>query len=137
MSLEEIGIVSCVLLTNVVDRGAPLKFAKAPLTKFKPLTVRVKAGPPTTTLDGLRDEIVGGGRKTLKGMSVELPPPGDGFKTVTAKVPTLATSPAKIEAVSCVGLTNVVGFADPPNNTAELVTKFVPFTVSVKLPLPT
>jgi len=137
MVLAETEIVSWALLTNVAGEGAQLKFTKATSTQFMPFTVSVKDGPPTTTLDGLRDEIVGGGRKTLNGIPVELPPPGAGFKTVTSKVPALATSPAKIEAVSWVGLTNVVGLADPPNDTVELVIKFVPLMVSVKPPLPT
>ena len=55
-----------MLLTNAAVRGRPFTFTMAPMTKFAPCTASVKAGPPATTLDGFRDEIVGGGRKTLK-----------------------------------------------------------------------
>ena len=75
MSLAEIGIVTCVLPTNAAVRGRPFTSTTAPITKFDPFTATVKAGPPATTLDGLRDEIVGAGRKTLKAMLVEIPLP--------------------------------------------------------------
>src|SRR5258708_28753003 len=136
MSLIEIGIVTCELLTNAAFRGSPFTFTTAPTTKFDPFTASVNAGPPATTLDGLRDEVVGGGRKTLKAMPVELPPPGAGFKTVIPKVPAAAMSLEKIAAASCVELTNMVGMAVAPNKTMAPLTKFVPFTVSVKLPPP-
>jgi len=136
MSLVEIEIVTCVALTNAVFRGAPFTFTTAPITKFDPFTASVKAGPPTTTLGGLRDEIVGGGKKTLKAMLVELPPPGAGLMTETGKIPALTRSLAEIAAASCVELTNVVGLGAAPNKTLAPLTKFVPLTVSVKLPLP-
>jgi hypothetical protein len=88
--------VTCVLLTDAGVRGRPFTFTTAPLTKYKPFTVSVKAGPPAGTLGGIRDVITGGGRKTLKGMLVELPPPGAGFKTETRMGPAVATSEAKI-----------------------------------------
>ena len=68
---------------------------------------------------------------TLKFTRFDWPPPGAGFETATVGVPTLATSLAKIAAVNCVALTNVVVLATPPNNTDELEIKFVPFTVNV------
>lgn len=64
-------------------------------------------------------------------MEFEVPPPGVGLVTVTPGVPTLATSPAEIAAVSCVALTNVVFFALPLKFTTELLTKFEPLTVNV------
>src|ERR1700730_143056 len=136
MSIAEIGIVTCVLLTNAAVRGRPFTFTTAPITKFHPFTASVKAGPPATALDGLRNEIVGAGRKTLKAMLVELPPPGAGLTVETKKIPALEMSATEMAAVSCLVLINVVGLAVPPNNTLEPLTKFVPFTVSVKLPLP-
>jgi len=42
---------------------------------------------------------------TLNVTELEVPPPGDGLVTVTAGVPTLATSLARMAAVSCVALT--------------------------------
>src|SRR5258705_9015062 len=136
MSLIEIGIVTCELLTNAAFRGSLFTFTTAPMTKFEPFTASVKAVPPATTLDGLRDEIAGGGRKTLNAMLVEGPPPGAGFKTVIPKAPAGATSPAKIAALRCVELANVVGLAIAPNKTLAPLTKFVPFTESAQLPLP-
>ena len=94
MSLAEIAMVSCVVLTNVVERGVPLKFTAAPPTKFRPFTMSVKAGPPATTLDGFKDEIVGGGPYTLNERDVESPPPGAGLATKTPTVPVFSTSPA-------------------------------------------
>ena len=76
-------MVSCVVLTNVVVRGKLLKFTVEPFTKFKPLTASVKAGPPATTLDGLNEEIVGGGPSTVNVPGVESPPPGAGLATKT------------------------------------------------------
>ena len=94
MSLAVNPMVSWVALTNVVVRDVELKFTTAPLRKLAPFTASVKAGPPATTLDGLREEIVGGGPYTLNRAGVELPPPGLGLETRTSTAPTLATSPA-------------------------------------------
>src|SRR5690348_9635266 len=136
MSPAEIRIVTCVLLTNAAFRGSPFTFTRAPRTKFDPFTARVKAGPPATTIEGLSDEIAGGGSNTLKAMLVESPPPGAGFRTAIAKLPATSTSAEKIAAVSCVELTKVVCRGVPPNTTLAPLTKFVPVTVSVKPPLP-
>jgi len=87
-------MVSWVTLTNVAIRNAELKFTPAPSTKFAPFTASVKAGPPATTLDGLREEIVGGGPYTLNVAEVESPPPGLGLTTRTLTGPALAKSPA-------------------------------------------
>ncbi len=51
--------------------------------------------------------------------------------TVTCAVPAAATSVARIAAVSCVALTNVVVRADPFHCTTAPDLKFCPFTVSV------
>jgi hypothetical protein len=51
--------------------------------------------------------------------------------TVIWAVPAFATSDAKIAAVNCVALTNVVARAVPWMLTSELLRKFVPFTVRV------
>jgi len=61
----------------------------------------------------------------------EVPPPGAGFVTVTAGVPTVAMSAAKMETISWVELTKVVVLAAPPKLTVDVPTKLVPFTVSV------
>jgi hypothetical protein len=63
---------------------------------------------------------------------LEVPPPGDGFTTVTLAVPAAAMSAAVIAAVTCVLLTKVVVRADPFHFTMEVLTKLLPFTVRVK-----
>jgi len=68
---------------------------------------------------------------TVKVTLLEVPPPGVGFVTVTAGVPAVAMSDARMEAVSWVAVTNVVAFAAPPKFTVDVLTKFVPFTVRV------
>jgi hypothetical protein len=67
----------------------------------------------------------------------EVAPPGVGLKTVIVRVPVDATSLAGIVADSCVELMNVVVRSEPFTRTTEFATKFVPFTVSAKPPLPT
>jgi hypothetical protein len=114
MSLAEIAMVSCVELTNAVDRAVPLKFTMEPVTKFDPFTVRVNPAAPATALVGLIDEIVGEGLNTVNSTEVEAPPPGSGLKTKTTPVPPLAMSLLRISALSCVVLTNVAFRACPP-----------------------
>jgi hypothetical protein len=47
-----------------------------------PLTRRSKPNPPAFTLDGESDAIVGARLKIVKGIELEVPPPGGGFCTV-------------------------------------------------------
>jgi hypothetical protein len=81
-------------------------------------------------------EANGAGLLTAKLSADEVPPPGAGLTTVTDRFPAEATSEAETAAVSCVPLTNVVTRLEPFTCTTELFTKFEPFTVSVKAPLP-
>src|SRR5580704_11128357 len=67
----------------------------------------------------------------VNGATAEVPPPGAGFVTVTFAVPAVAISLAKIDAVSCIELTNVVTRGLPFQFTLELVMKPPPVTVSV------
>ena len=106
----------------------------APLTKFVPFTVNVNPAEPAATLVGDNEVTVGTGFDGAVIVNVtefDCPPPGVGFETTTEGVPWLATSDARIAAVSCVALTNVVVLATPPKITDELDTKFVPVTVNV------
>jgi len=73
------------------------------------------------------------GVTTVKMTPFDVPPPGAGLVTVTLKVPAVAMSEATMAAVSCVTLTNVVARALPLKLTVEPLTKFVPFTVKVKV----
>ena len=133
-SAARIAAVSCVALTNVVTLFAPPKFTVAPLTKFVPFTVNVSAPEPAATPVGESEVTVGTGfvaAVTLKFTEFDAPPPGVGFVTITAGVPTVATSTGRIEAVSCVELTNVVPRVTPPKLSVAPLTKPVPLIVNV------
>ncbi len=131
MSPAVIAAVTCVALTKVVVFAAPLKFTTDEELKFVPFTVKVNATPPAVVLAGDSVVIVGNGLFTVNGEFPDVPPPGAGLVTVTLKVPAVAMSAARIVAVTCVALTNVVVFAVPLKFTTAPETKFVPFTVSV------
>ena len=65
MSDAFIAAVSCDALTNVVIRGCPFhSTVETPPTKPLPLTVSVKAAPPTSWLGGLKEVIAGAGLLT-------------------------------------------------------------------------
>lgn len=133
-SAARIAAVSCVALTNVVVLAVPLNKTDELEIKFVPVTVNVNAPDPAAAFAGEILLMVGTGllpATTLKFTRFDWPPPGAGFETATVGIPTLAISLAKIAAVSCVALTNVVTLAVPLNNTDELEIKFVPFTVNV------
>jgi 3D (Asp-Asp-Asp) domain-containing protein len=133
MSAAVMVAVNCVELTNVVTRALPFHCTTEVLTKLVPFTVRVNAPDPALVVLGERVVITGTGfvAVTLKFTAFDVPPPGVGFVTVTGGVPTVVTSLARIAAVTCVALTNVVTLAVPLKFTTELATKLVPFTVSV------
>jgi hypothetical protein len=61
MSLAVIAAASSVLLTKVVGRFDPFHLTIESLTKFEPLTERVKAGPPASAELGLREVTPGTG----------------------------------------------------------------------------
>lgn len=119
-------------VTKVVVFAAPLKFTTEIETKFVPLTVSVNAAPPAVALVGESDVIVGAGLLMMNVAVAEVPPPGAGLVTVTFTEPPVAISVARMAAVTCVELTNVVAFAEPLKFTTAPATKPVPFTVSVK-----
>jgi hypothetical protein len=121
--------VTFVEVTNVVERLMPLKRTNVPVTKPVPLTVRVKAGSPARTVAG--DIVVIDGF-TVRLTALEVPPPGAGLKTVMGKFPEFTISVARIVAVNCVELTNVVTRPIPLKRTTEALTKFVPLTVRIK-----
>src|SRR3989454_551024 len=119
-------------LTKVVVRTAPFQRTVAPFTNPVPLTVSVKAAPPTVALVGVSPVIVGMGLLTGNVCAAEVPPPGAGVNTVTCGVPAVAMSAAVIVAVSWVALTKVVVRAAPFHCTPEPLMNPLPFTVSVK-----
>jgi hypothetical protein len=121
-----------MLLTKVVVKVEVFQCTLEPETKFDPLTVSVKAGPPALALLGEIELIAGTGLLTVNVFAADVPPPGPGFVTVTMILPAVAISAAEIAAVSWWLLENVVVRAAPFHFTTEVVTKFEPFTVSVK-----
>jgi hypothetical protein len=107
-SLARIAAVTWLALTKVVVLALPPKFTTEPLTKLDPFTVSVKAPDPAVVLAGSNEVIAGRGLLAavmLKVTALDVPPPGAGFVTVTAGVPTFATSLAGIAAVIWFALT--------------------------------
>src|SRR5439155_1572193 len=105
------------------------------VTRFVPVTVSVKAGPPAVAEVGVSPVDVGTGLLAAVIVNVcgfDMPPPGAGLKIVTDADPAAAISAAEMAAESCVAETYVVARSAPFQRTTELVTRFVPVTVSVK-----
>jgi hypothetical protein len=73
---------------------------------------------------------------TARVSALEVPPPGVGVVTATARLPAFANCAAGISAVNTVGFTYSVASAVPPNCTADWAQKPVPVTVSDVFPLP-
>ena len=93
-SLVGIEAVIWVALTNTVARSAPFQRTTDAAMKPLPLTVRTNAEPPATADVGLMLLRVGAGfaAMMLKLAALEVPPPGEGLKTVTAALPALDMS---------------------------------------------
>ncbi len=129
--------VSCVGLTNVVTGALAPKFTAEVETKPVPFTVRVNPAAPAVALVGEMVVIAGTGftPETTNTAGAEVPPPA-GLVTVTLTLPAVAMSEARMAAVSCVALTNVVTRGVPLKLTVAPLTKPAPFTVRVNAPLP-
>jgi len=136
MLLAEIAAVNRVLLTKLVARALPFHCTTEPERKFVPVTVSVNAVPPGVALEGESKVAVGAGLLMVKVRAPDVPPPGEGFATVTESVPAVAMSLAEIAAVNWVLLTKLVARALPFHCTVEPETKFVPVTVSVNVAPP-
>jgi hypothetical protein len=131
--------VRVVLETKVVVRGKPFQSTVELLMKFVPVTVSVKLLPPAKVEVGEIEVVIGAGFAAVvmvKVCAFEVPPPGVPFVTVTGYAPTVATSAARIVAVTVVDEMKVVLRADPLKFTTEPLTKFVPETVRVNCVLP-
>lgn len=117
--------------------AAPLKFTTELETKFVPFTVNVNAIEPAATLVGEIFVIVGTGfdaAVTVKFSVFDAPPPGVALVTMTAGVPTVATSAGKTWMVICVELRTVPPCGWPPKLTVEApVMKPVPLIVNVNV----
>ena len=99
-SADEIDAVNCVELTSDVGRGVPPNCTTELALKFVPLTVKMNEAAPTAFVEGAMVDTLGTGLLTGRLMTFEVPPPGVGFTTVIAGVPTVATSAAVMEAVN-------------------------------------
>ncbi len=102
-SVVRIVAVTCVEFTNAVVLFAPPKLTTEPLTKLVPFTVNVNPPEPAATPVGDNEVTVGTGFDggVIVNVTVfDSPPPGVGFVTATKGVPVLATSVARIAAVS-------------------------------------
>src|SRR6266542_871310 len=121
ISLAGIEAVSWPALTKDVGRSDPFQRTTDAEMKLLPLTVRMKLGPPAVTDDGLMPVILGTGfvALTVNATEFEVPPPGDGLKTVIVALPPPAMSFAGIEAVSWLAFTKVVGRSDPFHRTTD------------------
>src|SRR2546426_952605 len=124
-------VESCVAETYVVARSAPFQRTTELVTRFVPVTVSVKPGPPAVAEVGVNPVEVGTGLLAAVIVNVcglDVPPPGAGLKIVTCAVPAAAISAAEIAAESCVAETYVVARSVPFQRTTELVTRFGPVT---------
>jgi hypothetical protein len=105
-------------------------------TKSLPVTVSVKAGPPTLTAFGETDTTAGAaGGETVK-VVVAWPPPGAGFETMSCTFLALASSVGETAVLSCEEPTKVTFRWIPFQARVELGRKFDPLTVSVNPALP-
>ena len=129
ISEREIAAVSCLAWMNVVGRSAPFQRTIEPSRKLSPLTVKLKALFPASTLAGWSAVMIGRGWVILKVAPFEVLP---GRDTVTRAVPGAAISADEMAAVSCVDETTVVSWSTLFQRTIELGSKFVPFTVKLK-----
>src|SRR5215468_9995753 len=138
MSEGVIIAVNCLDEIKVVGRSVPFHRTMELLTKFVPVTVRVKPGPPAVAEFGLIVMIVGVAGACgviVNGAAFDEPPPLvpiGGLNTVTLADPAAAISEAGIVAVNCVPETKTVGRSTPFHCTTELKMKLEPF---ISLPI--
>ena len=77
-------------------------------TKPEPVTSRGVSPDPASKLEGLMLLIAGTGLSTEKLTAGDVPPPGEGFTTVTFAIDALARSAAGMVALKVVAEPNVV-----------------------------
>src|SRR5580698_8836914 len=136
MSAAVIAAVSWVAPIRVVVRGLPFHRTTVFESKPLPLTVNVKAAPPTTAVVGEMLVTVGSALLMGRSTALDVPPPGAGFTTVTGTVALEAISAAVIDAVNWVALRYVVVRLLPFQSTVDPEMKLAPVTVKVNAGAP-
>jgi len=124
--------VKLVLSMKTAVRFEPFQRTTEPATKFEPVSVKLKPGPPAVELEGASALNEGAGLATVKVLDAEAPPPGAGLNTRTAAVRAEARSAAGIAAVKRVALAKTVVRSESFHRTTAPLTKFEPVTVKVK-----
>jgi hypothetical protein len=133
MSASVTDPVNCVGLTNVVALAAPLKLTMEVETNPVPFTVNAKADPPTVAVVGESVVMAGTGLLTVNVWPAEVPPPGNGFVTVTVSGPPTTSWLPGIVMVIVAPPFDAVPPVSPlePKFTIEPAMKPVPVSVSV------
>jgi len=127
--------VSVVAFTYVVTRESPFTWTNEPGTNELPLTVTVVGVAfPTRIEAGLRMICPTVGLVTCNIAALEVPPPGNAFTAVTARVPVADKSDAESITVTWVALVYVVVRAEPFTWIVVVGTKPVPVTVTEEDP---
>jgi hypothetical protein len=124
------------LLKNVVASAAPFSSTVESGSRFEPLKVRIKSGPPAVTELGLMPANEGGGLTTAKEAGDEVPPPGPGVLTVTVFVPGATMLAEASAALKAALLRKVVAREAPFQRTTEAGSKSEPVTLRAKAALP-
>jgi len=125
-----------VALTTVVARAVPFQVITVVATKPDPVTPSRTSLDPATTLAGLTLLIVGTGLFTVKSTPGELPPPGDGFTTVSFATVPLAKLLAGIVALKLVAEIYVVARETPFHCAVELRMNPDPLITTLVFPEP-
>ena len=146
VSMAEIAAVSRVALTKVVWRGEPLQFTTSPFaTKFVPFTVRVM--PAGLQAGVVFDDVVDADSEVIVGRTIGNEIAFDvlaldaGLATATCTVCTEEIFAAVTDALSWVGLTNVVASCVrllllSTHCTLEQGRKLLPVTIREKAAVP-
>ena len=118
-------------LERVVATGEPFTWTSDAFTNPPPVTVRGCAPLPSSTEDGVIDEMVGAGLFTSNVRLPLTPPPGAGFVIVTDTIPAVETSLVVSWIVAWVADETVVARFVPLKVTVAPVTKLEPSSVKV------
>ena len=135
------GIVAAMLIavTDVVASAVPFHWGTDELTKLVPVMVTAVLPLPGATSAGLMLEVVGMGlfpAVTVNVCAPEVPPPGEGLKTVIDALVATVRFPDGIVAAMLIAVTDVVASAVPFHWGTDELTKLVPVMVIAVLPLP-